>query len=113
MTRRRALLLGTAGVVAALALAVWVGWPRTSAITKENVAKIKDGMTQAEVEVILGGAARDDSDGLCSPFYPPVAGLPIYADHAHSDQWIGPDCAVWIMFYSKRDDRVLVGSMLR
>jgi hypothetical protein len=41
----------------------WLIWPR-SAITRENAAKIKVGMTLAEVEMILGGRGRDESTGL-------------------------------------------------
>jgi hypothetical protein len=36
--------------------------PPRSAITAQNAAKIEDGMTLAEVEAILGGPARNDSD---------------------------------------------------
>jgi hypothetical protein len=32
-------------------------------VTPENLAKIKAGMTQAEVEAILGGSGEDDPDG--------------------------------------------------
>jgi hypothetical protein len=62
MTRRHLLLFGLP--VALVALGVW-GWmllPRT-AITPENAAKIKEGMTLAEVEAILGGPARDETTG--------------------------------------------------
>jgi hypothetical protein len=62
--RNRRLLFGLlAGVTVAVSLAVWMLWPR-SAITCENAAKIQKGMTLAEVEAILGGAARDESTGL-------------------------------------------------
>ncbi len=33
-------------------------WPRPSAITAENTARIRDGMTLDEVEAILGGPAQ-------------------------------------------------------
>jgi hypothetical protein len=55
MTRRRVLLLGSVAIVAALAVALWLTWPRPSAITADNVAMIKPGMILAEVEAILGG----------------------------------------------------------
>ena len=61
MNRRRVLLLGSVVVVVGVA-AAWLVWPRT-AITRDSVAKIKDGMALAEVEMILGGAARDESTG--------------------------------------------------
>ena len=47
----------------ALGLALWLLWPRESAITEENIASIQIGMTRAQVEAILGGPARDESDG--------------------------------------------------
>ncbi|SRR5260370_6050871 len=62
MTRRRLLLVVSAGVLAAslaLGAGAWLRWPRT-AITRENAAKIHIGMTLAEVEAILGGPPRDD-----------------------------------------------------
>jgi hypothetical protein len=54
MTRRtRRLLLFTMPALALLAVGVLLLWPRT-AITRENAAKIREGMTRAEVEAILG-----------------------------------------------------------
>jgi hypothetical protein len=66
MTRSRRLLFAVA--IAALAIGVWLVWlvwlvwPR-SGITRENAARIQNGMTLEEVEVILGGPARDDATG--------------------------------------------------
>jgi hypothetical protein len=57
---RRALLLGLAAAVALVA--AWLLWPRT-AITRENGAKIREGMALAEVEAILGGPARNEAGG--------------------------------------------------
>ena len=63
MGRRRVLLLGSAAVVVVgLAIGVWTLWPRT-AITEENAAKLRPGMTLAEVEAILGGPARIETTG--------------------------------------------------
>jgi hypothetical protein len=59
-TRRRFLLFSLAAV-AGLVVAGWLIWPRTE-ITRENAAKIKEGMTLAEVEAIFGGPARSESD---------------------------------------------------
>ncbi len=62
---RRLLLLAVVAVAMALASGTWLLWPRT-AITRENAAKIKEGMTLAEVEAILGGPARHDTtDSFC------------------------------------------------
>jgi hypothetical protein len=66
MTRRRVLVLGSVGVIAALALAACAVWPRASEINSENAAKIKHGMTRAEVESILGGPPRFDATGRVS-----------------------------------------------
>jgi len=63
MTRRRRLsLFGLPVALVALGVAGWLLLPRT-AITRENAAKIQEGMTLAEVEAILGGPARDDTTG--------------------------------------------------
>jgi hypothetical protein len=60
--RLRLLVLVVVGAVAAVAIGVWLLWPRT-ALTRENAAKIQVGMTLTEVEAILGGPARDESGG--------------------------------------------------
>jgi hypothetical protein len=60
--KRRLLLACLPAAVVALAVGVWLLWPRT-AITRENAEKIQPGMTLAEVEAILGGPARDESTG--------------------------------------------------
>jgi hypothetical protein len=48
--RRRKLL----AVLAGLAVLAAGAWPRSDRITRQNVDSIKDGMSQAEVEAILG-----------------------------------------------------------
>ncbi len=60
---RRALLLAAPVALAVLAVALGLLWART-AITRENAAKVKAGMTLAEVEQVLGGPARDETTGL-------------------------------------------------
>jgi hypothetical protein len=64
MTRRtrRLLLFGLPAGLMVTLVAAWLLWPRT-AITRENAARIQPGMTLAEVEAILGGAARSDTTG--------------------------------------------------
>jgi hypothetical protein len=59
---RRLLLFGLPAAVLLGLLAAWWLWPRT-VITADNAAKIRPGMTLAEVEAILGGPARDESTG--------------------------------------------------
>src|SRR4051812_18163811 len=61
MTRRRWLLLGMVVAAAVLAAGLWLIQPPRSAINGENAAKIRRGMTLAEVEAILGGPPRADS----------------------------------------------------
>jgi hypothetical protein len=75
MTRRRLLLFG---LPIGLAIGVWLLWPR-SAITRENAAKIQNGMTLEEVEAILGGPARHDATG------PVTADLDTDADTERED----------------------------
>jgi hypothetical protein len=58
---RRFLFLSLAAVVAVLAVGLWLLWPGT-AITRENAERIEEGMTLADVEAILGGPARNESD---------------------------------------------------
>jgi hypothetical protein len=80
----RFLFLSLAAVAVALAIA-WLACPRSAisvenatrirdgmtlaeveaipSISKENATRIRDGMTLAEVEAILGGPARDESNG--------------------------------------------------
>jgi outer membrane protein assembly factor BamE (lipoprotein component of BamABCDE complex) len=59
---RRRLLLALALLTCVLAGGVaWLLLARETAITRENAAKIENGMTQAEVEAILGGPARNDA----------------------------------------------------
>jgi hypothetical protein len=62
MTRRAHRLILALPVAVVLVLAVaWLLWPRT-AITRENADKIQNGMRLAEVEELLGGPARNESD---------------------------------------------------
>jgi hypothetical protein len=53
--RRRKLLVVLAGLAVVVAAGVVVLWPRPpSRITRENFERIKEGMSRAEVEAILG-----------------------------------------------------------
>jgi hypothetical protein len=55
-------MLAVLAVLIAVGFGIWGLWPCT-AINRENAAKIRVGMTLAEVEAILGGPARHESTG--------------------------------------------------
>ena len=67
--RTRRLLLLALPAVLALGLVAWLLWPRTAitTITEQNAEKIREGMTVAEVEAILGGPGRSESTGRFIP----------------------------------------------
>jgi len=52
--RRRTLLVALAGLAVVVAVGVVVLWPRADRITRENFERIREGMSRAEVEAILG-----------------------------------------------------------
>jgi hypothetical protein len=62
-TRRRLIWLALLGCLLVAGITAYCLTPST-AITRAHAAQIKPGMARAEVEVILGGPARDDSTGL-------------------------------------------------
>jgi hypothetical protein len=65
MNRRRLLLVGFASTAAALGIGVCLLWPRDRpGITRANRERIREGMTLAEVEAILGGPERDATQRL-------------------------------------------------
>jgi hypothetical protein len=93
--RRQFLFFLLAAVVVGLA-ATWLFWPRT-AISDETAAKIKVGMTVAEVEEILGGPQGDYTTllgGLGEYRAPPN---PPFED-VDDQEWIGDSGAVWVYF---------------
>jgi hypothetical protein len=100
MTRRRLLLLALPVAVALVGVGGWMMWPRPSAITKENIAKVQPGMTLTKVEAIVGGPARDEMDGNSCVLYPPI-GMIVGLQRR---QWVGPEVAIQIVF---GDDGVL------
>lgn len=61
--RRRRFILSAAAVVGLGFVTLVLLVPRSSAITRENALKIKPNMTLGEVEEVLGGPARDETDG--------------------------------------------------
>jgi outer membrane protein assembly factor BamE (lipoprotein component of BamABCDE complex) len=80
--------------LSALGLALWLLWPRESAITEENIARIQPGMTRAEVEAVLGGPARDETGGRRMAFYIDGDGW----FEPNPDEWIGDEWVVTVNF---------------
>ena len=81
---------------------VWLLWPRT-AITRENAAKIREGMTFAEVADILGEPPRDDGVGLIavqrrdgSEGTIPRSELIGILDQLEAKSWLSDEVLVWI-----------------
>jgi hypothetical protein len=54
MLGRKLRWVAAAGLVALAGVAAFVLWPRPDRITEENYYRIKEGMSRAEVEAILG-----------------------------------------------------------
>lgn len=61
--RRLFIALSLLACVLVGGVVAWLLWRPASAITRENAAKIAQGMTAADVEAIFGGPARDDRTG--------------------------------------------------
>jgi hypothetical protein len=60
--KRWMLVVGVPASIAILAALACLLWPR-SAINRGNFEKIKEGMTLAEVQALLGGPPRDETTG--------------------------------------------------
>jgi hypothetical protein len=60
---RRRLLLALLAVLAVAAVFAAMAPPQPSAITRDNEARILEGMTMDELAAILGGPPRDESTG--------------------------------------------------
>src|SRR5437660_738568 len=92
---RRFLFLSLAAVVIGLAVGVWLVWPQPTMITAANADRISRGMLRQEVELILGGAPREERAGV--PLPPrPLHGGPYYvcewvSDEAHILVYFDPD----------------------
>jgi outer membrane protein assembly factor BamE (lipoprotein component of BamABCDE complex) len=54
MRRRRILIVQAGLVVALFATVVLLLWPRPDLITRENIERIREGMSREEMEAILG-----------------------------------------------------------
>jgi hypothetical protein len=96
MTRRRVLLLGSVAVVVALAVAVWMVWPRPG-VTWANAAKIREGMTRSEVEAILGGTPEQHPPPKDDPNitgFRPIGTFDVIV----GEQWFGREVVVIVRF---------------
>jgi hypothetical protein len=105
MPRRRGFLfLSLAAVVFGLAVA-WLPWPHT-AITRENAARLRKGMTRAEVEVILGGPERDETGGAVH--WDPEDN-PYGYEGLGRTSWASDEVIVWVSFDAAgRADELLI-----
>jgi outer membrane protein assembly factor BamE (lipoprotein component of BamABCDE complex) len=102
MSRRTRRLLLIALPAVAVVVAAWLRWPRT-AITRENAAKVKEGMTRAEVEAILGGPARNETTERDGWFVTLMRSwVVVWNDRtpasAFSRSWTGHACAILVAF---------------
>jgi hypothetical protein len=95
MTMRRTVLqIGSLAVALVLFSALVLAlWPHPSAITPTNAEKIQKGMTLAEVEELLGGAARNESD-LPDNFIQDAFVVP----NEENKRWASRDCLVIVEF---------------
>jgi hypothetical protein len=98
MTRRRFLFLSLAAAVVALAIGVWLLWPRT-AITRENAEKIRLGMTLAEVEAILGGPPGN----YTGVFFKRDVSVPLTVEGSAGRQQWTDTRGVVIVFFDKQE----------
>jgi hypothetical protein len=93
------LLLGSIVIVAALAGATWLVWRRPSAINVESAARIREVMTLAEVEAILGGPARDDRSEPSS-----IRPGSLLSHDGERNRWMSDVCTITVYF--EQDGRV-------
>ena len=101
MTRRRLLLFALLSAIVVAAACTAVVRPRPSAITRENEARIRDGMTLDELQAILGGPPRDRSTGPTD--YDPngvthVPGRPPPARVTTISEWISDEVLIRVAF---------------
>jgi hypothetical protein len=77
-------------------------WPTPPGISKANFARIKPGMSQAEVEATLGGPPGDYRTPRAGWFYPPVTDDFL---EARWEEWAGDRALIDVAF--DEQDRVL------
>jgi hypothetical protein len=96
---RRQRLRWAAGAPALLALGALVLWPRPDRLTRENFERIKEGMSRAEAEAMLGGPPGYHADG---PVGYPNGYLPAdlqgFPPGHTSETWLGDSGIVEVVF---------------
>ncbi len=99
--RRRVVLIALlTGLVVAAVCAAMV-WPRSSAITRENEARIHEGMSWDELKVLLGGPPRDESTGpteLDPGALSVRIGRPVPPSVTRIDEWISDEVLIRVAF---------------
>jgi hypothetical protein len=81
---RRLLVFGL--LATGMGVGGWLLWPRPSAVTPENAAKIQLGMTRTQVEAILGGQADETLQQAETD------------DEATIEHWNGPTASMLVGF---------------
>jgi hypothetical protein len=105
--RRRKLLVVLAGLAAMVAAGVVVLWPPQNRITQENFDRVREGMSRAEVEAILGPPG-DYSTGPTNSFHPVSVisnDLRRVEIGPYAFDWRSDDLSVHVLFI---DSRVVV-----
>jgi hypothetical protein len=94
MLCRRLPLLALSAAIVLAGVGCWLVWTRT-AITTENAAKIRNGMTRAEVEQILGGPPRAEGG------WPPIVIM-----GPKAECWSTPHLLIRVWFFHQDNGRV-------
>jgi hypothetical protein len=106
MRRRKLIVAFAVGLMALVGVVAVVAWPRGNRITRENFDRIKDGMSRAEVEAILGPpgdyssgpVAYSEADGINTRVVVDASSLAAIGDFWLRNVWSGDRalCGVYI-----------------
>jgi hypothetical protein len=94
--RRRKLLVALAGLAVMVAAGAVVGWPRANRVTWENYDRIREGMTRAEVEAILG----PPGDYRTGPTIALNGSVIAPYGSRHQGDWVGNEGFIGVVFDS-------------
>jgi hypothetical protein len=92
MRRRKLLAAKVAGLAVLVAVGAFALWPRADRITRENFDRIQNGMSQAEVEAVLG----PPGDYRSGPTYPDIAPQP--KKGSPPIWWKANGAQIWVFF---------------